>query len=249
MIVSVLFTKNGGDPATGLTLSDIEVTLKARNRETGALTTIWSAVHPTEEVGGGQYTRKYADENTEVYTYHAWAQYTGGVSLDSDYALQAGASSVPAYAIADEVVDALSGASVEIAATVVGDTITVYNYTTWEFTLENLPDLSDAAANGVLFTVKARESAADSSAMLQVQEGVGLLYINGAAGEAAKATLTVGGTEDSITVSVVADQTGVDMVRDLYWDIKKIITTITDADVVARGRMDILQSVTQDTTV
>jgi hypothetical protein len=116
-----------------------------------------------------------------------------------------------------------------------GGTVTVVPYTTWEFTIDGLADLSDALASGVVFTVKEKQTDADSVSILQVQEGVGLKYINGAAGTASKATLTVAGTEDAITVHVNASVTGIAGVRELVWDIKKLITSAEDADQVATG--------------
>ena len=87
MIVSALFTKNVGDPATGLTLTDIDVYLYRRAKADGAVTTVWNGVNPTEEVGGGIYTRSYADD-PDTYDYFGYAHYTGGTTLDSNYALQ-----------------------------------------------------------------------------------------------------------------------------------------------------------------
>ena len=49
------------------------------------------------------------------------------------------------------------------------------------------------------------------------------------------ATLTVGGSEDEITVHVNANQTGITSNRALVWDIKKVITEDEDADQMATG--------------
>ena len=68
MIISVLFTKTSGQPATGLVLAEIEITLYRRTRTTGATSTVVNAANPTEEVGGGIYTRGYTGEDTETYT-------------------------------------------------------------------------------------------------------------------------------------------------------------------------------------
>ena len=125
-------------------------------------------------------------------------------------------------------------ATVTVVAGVSGDAITVVPYTTWEFTISGLSDLSGAAANGVFFTVKERQDDADTAALLMVQEGVGLLYINGAAGTAAKASLTVAGSETSITVHVNASQTGLKP-GTYQWDVKQVITVAEDADQMASG--------------
>ena len=71
------------------------------------MATVWNAVNPTEEVGGGQYTRAYASEDTETYSYHAWAEYTGVVTLDVNYSLQSSGSGTPVAEIADGVWDEL----------------------------------------------------------------------------------------------------------------------------------------------
>jgi len=89
MIIEILFTKNSGQPATGLTLTDINLYLYRRTIATGAHETVWNGVNPTEEIGGGIYTRSYTDD-PDTYTYYGYAQYTGATTLDVDYSLQAG---------------------------------------------------------------------------------------------------------------------------------------------------------------
>lgn len=98
MIITALFTKDSGAPATGLTLTDINIYLYARNRTTGAITNVWNPENPTEEIGGGLYSRNYS-EDPDTYTYFAYAQYTGATTLDVDYALQSGSDSVTVTAI------------------------------------------------------------------------------------------------------------------------------------------------------
>lgn len=132
--------------------------------------------------------------------------------------------------------DTLSSSTVTVVSSVDGGTITVVPYTTWEFTIDGLADLTSALANGVFFTVKDDEKDDESAAILQVQEGVGLTILNGSSDvTAAKATLTVAGTEDEITVHVNASQTGLDERRGLHWDIKAIFEADEDADQMATG--------------
>jgi len=94
IVLTALFTQAGGDPATGLALADIDLYLFSRNKATYAVAVVWGAVNPTEEIGGGLYSRSYlaADENT--FNYFGYAEYTGGAVLDSDFSLQ-GSPSVP----------------------------------------------------------------------------------------------------------------------------------------------------------
>lgn len=85
--VSAIFTKDSGDPATGLTLTDIDIYLYRRAKSDGTVTTVWNGENPTEEVGGGIYTKAYASDDPATYDYFAFAQYTGATELDSNYAL------------------------------------------------------------------------------------------------------------------------------------------------------------------
>ena len=86
MVVVVLFTKNAGDPATAEALADIDIFLSRRNRVTGVVGVVWAGVNPTEEIGGGLYSRTY-DEDAITYDYFAWGHYTGATVMDSDYSL------------------------------------------------------------------------------------------------------------------------------------------------------------------
>jgi len=89
MIVTALFTKSSGQPATGLALADIDLYLYRRTRADGTVATVWDGVNPTEEVGGGLYSRSYTDD-PDTYDYYGYARYTGATTLDVDYSLQAG---------------------------------------------------------------------------------------------------------------------------------------------------------------
>jgi len=88
ILVTALFTKNSGEPATGLTLTDIEITLYRRAKSDGSVSTLWTAQNPTDEIGGGLYARSYTGEDHATYTYHAFAEYTGADALDSNYSVQ-----------------------------------------------------------------------------------------------------------------------------------------------------------------
>lgn len=136
--------------------------------------------------------------------------------------------------------DTLSSSVITTVAAVSGDAITVVPFTTWEFTISGLADLSDALANGIFFTVKEKASDIEAAAVLQVQEGIGLTILNGSGSVTAnKAILTVAAGEDEITVHVNASQTSTTKQSALVWDIKKIITGAEDADQMATGAFNI----------
>ena len=86
LTVSAIFTKNLGEPATGLTLSEIEFKLTAQDRATGVDTVIWNTENPTAEMDNvGAYIRIYTLADMDQYNYFASAEYTGVTVLDQDF--------------------------------------------------------------------------------------------------------------------------------------------------------------------
>ena len=101
IVIGAQFTESGGQPATGLTLADIDLYLTRIDNSTGVASVVWDgSQHPTEEVDNcGAYTRPYADADLDQYTYFCVAAYTGVSVLDTDYAMGAvGESYLPASA-------------------------------------------------------------------------------------------------------------------------------------------------------
>lgn len=88
LTVSATFTKNSGQPATLLTLTDINIRLTAQNRSTGVDTVIWNTQNPTVEIDNvGAYIRIYTGANLDTYNYFAAAEYVGVTVLDTNWAL------------------------------------------------------------------------------------------------------------------------------------------------------------------
>jgi len=87
LTVAVTFTKNSGQPATGLALADIDLYLTRQDRTTGATTVIWDGTqNPTvEQTNVGVYVRIYASADLDKYNYFASANYTGLDTLDQDW--------------------------------------------------------------------------------------------------------------------------------------------------------------------
>lgn len=91
LTVTTRFTKNTGQPATGLTLAQIDLYLVSINKSSGAIATVWNPQPPTAEVGGGEYLRVYSSADFETFDYRARAQYTGSpANVDSPYAYSHG---------------------------------------------------------------------------------------------------------------------------------------------------------------
>jgi hypothetical protein len=87
LTVSATFTKNSGQPATGLVLAEIDLYLTQQDRATGVDTVIWDGTeNPTAEMDNvGAYIRILTTADLDQYNYFATAYYTGATVLDQDY--------------------------------------------------------------------------------------------------------------------------------------------------------------------
>jgi len=88
LTIAAAFSKTGasgpGEPATGLTLSEIDLYLTRQDRATGVDTVIWDGTqNPTSEMDNvGIYIRIYTGADLDLYNYFLSAHYTGLTSLD-----------------------------------------------------------------------------------------------------------------------------------------------------------------------
>ena len=90
LTVSCTYTQNSGQPATGLTLTDINIRLTQQDRVTGVDSAIWNTQNPTSEIDNcGAYIRILTTANLDTYNYFAAAEYVGATVLDSNWALGA----------------------------------------------------------------------------------------------------------------------------------------------------------------
>ena len=87
LVVAAIFTKNTGQPATGLVLAEIDFYLTAIDRVTGLDTVIWDGTqNPTDESANvGAYTRVLTTADLDAYNYIVQANYTGVTVLDQDW--------------------------------------------------------------------------------------------------------------------------------------------------------------------
>ena len=217
LTVSANFTKNSGQPATGLTLAEINLYLTAVRKTTGARTVIWDGTqNPTFEVNNvGVYGRIYTDADFSTYDYFASANYTGADSLDQDWIN--GAASV-------ETTVSLATPVATVTAAVSGSTITVYRGTTWIIALTGLGNIS--AYDTIFFSVKRYPTDSEDDAILRVHnDASGLLRFNGAAPAAAtNGTITIDdATAGDITITILEAETSGSPILDcLDYDIKGV---------------------------
>lgn len=91
LTVAATFTFDGvdgpGEPALGLTLSEIDLYLTQQDRETGVDTIIWDGTqNPTAEMDNvGSYIRILTTADTDLYNYFVSAHYTGVTVLDQNW--------------------------------------------------------------------------------------------------------------------------------------------------------------------
>ncbi len=84
--VSAQFTDSNGTPATGLILTEVDITLVSIRKSDGNETVIWNALDATRKVTGlGMYQKDYASADLDTYWYFAMAEYVGVTVLDSDF--------------------------------------------------------------------------------------------------------------------------------------------------------------------
>jgi hypothetical protein len=84
-----------------LTLAEIDLYLYRRTKAGGVVSTVWTAENPTEEIGGGLYSKSYASDDPALYQYFGFAQYTGVTVLDTNFALYAGSDTPDAQEARD----------------------------------------------------------------------------------------------------------------------------------------------------
>lgn len=169
IIVTATFTKNTGEPATGLTLAEIDLYLTRQNNTSGADEVVWDGTqNPTEEIDNiGAYTRIYTGADFDVYTYHARASYTGATALDTDHVT----------GMAGKLTCTLTQVGAEVAATLSGDNLTIRRGDSFSVALTGLGDISSRTK--LWFTVKEKTGHADTAATFQIEETAGLIYIDG----------------------------------------------------------------------
>lgn len=224
LTVSATFTRNSGQPATGLTLAEINLYLTAVHKTTGDRTVIWDGTqNPQFEVTNtGAYGRIYASADYDTYHYFAAAQYDGAISLDQDWIT--GAASIQATV-------SLSTPVATVTAAVSGTTITVYRGTTWTINLTGLGNIS--AYDTIYFSAKKYLEDSEDDAILRVYNNAsGLLRFNGGVPTAASnGAITINNaTTGDITISILEAETANAPILDcLDYDIKGIDD---DAEVV-----------------
>ncbi|HUV93924.1 MAG TPA: hypothetical protein VMX14_03735 [Anaerolineae bacterium] len=237
MIFSALFTKSDGEPATGLTLTDIEIYLYARAKTTGTVTTIWDGEHPTAEIGTvGHYAKEYADADSHTYDYFAKAVYTGSETLDSNFSVQQDPMTDHPTAIWGYATRTLTQTAAEVQAALEGSRITIHRGDDLSVSLTGLGSL--AGRTHLWLTAKASESYPDTKATIQITETGGLLYLNSAeAGTPGNGSITVD-DEDAgdITIVLAAVETaklesGTTLTYDVQVLIGAMITTLTESSV------------------
>ena len=196
LTISATFTQSAGDaPATGLTLTDIDLYLTAVKKTDGARTVIWNgSQHPSAEVDNvGAYIKQYTSADLDTYDYFAAAIYTGSETLDADSVN--GAATADHQGVWTYATRTLTQAAASVTAAVSGSDLTIHRGDTFVAALTDIGDISDRTK--LWFTVKSSTGDADSEALVQIEETAGLLYINGAAAAtAANGSISVSDEND-----------------------------------------------------
>lgn len=228
LLVPALFTKSSGQPATAEALTDIAIYLYSRNKSTGAVATVWNGVNPTEEVGGGIYTRAYASDAPTTYDYFAYAVYSGATVMDSNYALYGGEGGATPEEVWANGTRTLTQTAAEVTAILSGSTLTIHRGDTATISFTSLGDISGRTK--LWFTIKAGAGDADTAALIEIEETAGLVYINGtAATTAANGSITVtDANAGDLTVVIAAAETAKLVAQSgLVYDVQVLATTVS----------------------
>lgn len=136
-------------------------------------------------------------------------------------------------------------------ATYYVDSVNILRGDSWEASITDLGNVSDMSK--LWFTVKRRHADADAGAIIQVlltdpaDPGDGLQYLNGAAGTAALASITVDdAVAGDITIEIDETATAELAPQAAYYDIQ-VLRTTGDVNTLTIGRADINADVTRAT--
>lgn len=246
MLIEALFTQGGGDPAVGLALLDIDIYLSTRRRADGVVAVVWAGLNPTEEIGGGIYTRAYLTPDYRTYDYFAWAEYTGVAVLDQDWSLMAGpeASSEIVGLIWSWYSRTLTMSTASMRSLLIAPDIEVLRGDTMQVGLTGLGNI--AARTKLWFTVKLDKDDTDAVSQIQIEETAGLLYIAGAAATVAgNGSLTVtDAAVGTITIEVEAvEMAKLAAVKKMHYDVQVLEGTVVTT--LRRGSFLIASDVTR----
>lgn len=237
LLVSVTFTKNTGDPAEALTLTDIDLYLTSVVNATGVDTVIWDGTqNPAFEIDNiGAYGKVYASADLNTYTYFARGTYTGVTVLDADSVT--GAAGEDAQTIWEYTSRTLTMSAASVASAVSGGTLTIIRGDTLSAAITDIGTLVGYVS--IDWSVKTDLDDDDDDAILRVRLNAtglddGLLRVNGAAAtDDTKGSIVVDdAATGDITITVDATITDDLVINDLYYDIQLITaTTVTTMSV------------------
>jgi len=250
LTIAASFTKNSGEPATGLTLTDIALYLTSHNKSTGVDAVIWNGTqNPTEEIDNiGTYSRIYADADMDTYDYFARATYSGATTLDTDHVT--GATSGPSPW--DYGTRTLTQSAAQVTAAVEGSDITILRGDSLSASLTGMGSLTGYVS--IDFTVKETRTDTDDNAILRIRLNAsglndGLLRVNKAA--ASDATLGSITIDDAVAgdITIALDEAVTDDLipqPGLYYDVQMI--DASDVQTMTEGRVEITADVTRAIT-
>jgi len=247
LLVSTVFTKSSGQPATGLTLAEIDIYLYSRAKSGGTVATVWDGVNPTEEVGGGIYTRSYSSDDPTTYDYFAYAVYSGATVLDCNYSLYSGEGGPTPAEVWSYSSRTLTQTAAAITAILSGTTLTIHRGDSMSISFSGLGDIS--SRTNLQFTLKRDRSHDDNVALIQIDESTGLLVLNGSSSViAGNGVITVtGGDAGDFAVTLTATNTAqLSVATGLYYDVQMI--TASSVSTLTSGGASVTADVTRATS-
>ena len=142
----------------------------------------------------------------------------------------------------------LTQSAASVAAAVAGTTITIYRGDTMSASLTGLGSM--ASVSKLYFTVKFKESDADSKSVIQIERTAGLMYIAGTAGTAGNGTLTIDDSSaGNVTVTLTAAETAkLEKYAKYYYDVQIVRSTGTIVSTMTTGTFVVSEDYTRTVT-
>jgi len=194
------------------------------------------------EIGNGWYS--YTNTVGEADTEGTVALKVTGAGVVQQN-LVANVRDVPAD-VWSEATRTLTQSATEIASAVDGDTITIHRGDTFIANITGLGDISDRAE--LWFTLKYKLSDTDDEAWVQIEEGAGLIRLNGEDASARQANGVITVTDDAAgNITITLDETETDDLEaraGIYYDIQ-VKTSAGNVSTLSAGSARVTRDVTR----
>lgn len=140
----------------------------------------------------------------------------------------------------------LTQSAASVLAALTGSSIAIRRGDTASVSLTGLGNITSRTK--LWFTVKESEHDTDAAAKIQIVEGTGLVYLNGAAGSSGQGSITVtNATTGALTIALAAAATAqLELQQKLYWDVQYL--SASGVQTIAEGTLKVVRDASRSIT-